>query len=94
MTKSSEDPKAGVSVDIHISYLKGEFFFQNLFCSLYFKIKSKTFYEAAREGDVVEIDARTVKMGRKLAFLECELKHKKDGSIIAKGTQTKYIGHI
>lgn len=67
MTKDESVP--GVSVDIHVSYLKG-----------------------AKEGDVVVIEADTVKKGRNLAFLECVLKHKRDGSLIAKGSHTKYVG--
>lgn len=67
MTKNDSVP--GVSVDIHVSYLK-----------------------SAKEGDVVLIEADTIKTGRNLAFLECVLKHKKDGSIIAKGAHTKYVG--
>lgn len=38
------------------------------------------------------IDAQTVRAGRNLAYLECELRNKKDGSLIAKGSQTKYVG--
>ncbi|XP_052872809.1 acyl-coenzyme A thioesterase 13 isoform X2 [Anopheles cruzii] len=67
MTKENAVP--GVSVDIHVSYLKG-----------------------ARQGDDVIIDANTIRAGRNLAFLECELRHKKDNSIIAKASHTKYIG--
>uniref|UniRef100_A0A182JCU0 Thioesterase domain-containing protein n=1 Tax=Anopheles atroparvus TaxID=41427 RepID=A0A182JCU0_ANOAO len=67
MTKDNAVP--GVSVDIHVSYLKG-----------------------ARQGDEVVIDANTVRAGRNLAFLECELRHKKDNSVIAKASHTKYIG--
>lgn len=67
MTKN--DSVRGVSVDMHLSYLK-----------------------AARLGEVVLIEADTIKSGRKMAFLECVLKHKKDGSVIAKGSHTKYVG--
>ncbi|XP_075162204.1 acyl-coenzyme A thioesterase 13-like [Haematobia irritans] len=58
----------GVSVDLHVSYLK-----------------------SAKEGDVIEVDANTVRAGKKLAFIECVLKKKSDGSVIAKGGQTKFI---
>lgn len=67
MTKNDSVP--GVSVDIHVSYLKG-----------------------AREGDIVVIEADTIKTGRNLAFLECTLKHKRDNTLIAKGSHTKYVG--
>lgn len=67
MTK--EDSVPGVSVDIHVSYLK-----------------------SAKAGDVVVIEADTIRKGNKLAFLECVLTHKKDGSVIAKGAHTKFVG--
>lgn len=66
---TNENSPPGVSVDIHVSYLK-----------------------SAREGDAVIIDAKTIKTGKNLAFLECELSHAKDGSIIARGTHTKFVG--
>ncbi|XP_055915288.1 acyl-coenzyme A thioesterase 13-like [Eupeodes corollae] len=65
----SKDCHPGVSVDLHVSYLK-----------------------AAKEGDEVIIDATTVKAGKTLAYIECELRHKKNGAIIAKGAQTKFVG--
>lgn len=42
----------------------------------------------AHVGDTVIVD---VKVGKSLAYLECELRHKNSGKIIAKGTQTRYI---
>lgn len=48
--------------------------------------------KGAKEGDVVVIDAKTIRAGQKIAYLECDLLNKKDGSIIARGTQTKFIG--
>lgn len=65
----SGDKPPGVTVDLHVSYLK-----------------------SAKLGDDVIIDATTVRAGKRLAYLECELKHKKDGSLIAKGSQTKFLG--
>lgn len=50
-----------------------------------------SYLKAAKEGDIVEIDARAVKTGKKLAYLECELRLKETGAVIAKGNQTKYI---
>lgn len=58
----------GVTVDLHVSYLKG-----------------------AREGDIIVVDARAVKTGKSLAYLECELRNKNTGTIIAKGSQTKFV---
>ncbi|OXU25350.1 acyl-coenzyme A thioesterase 13 [Nasonia vitripennis] len=51
-----------------------------------------TFLKAAVPGDVVSIDARTIKAGRTLAFLEVELSKKDDGALIARGIHTKFIG--
>lgn len=51
-----------------------------------------TYIKGAREGDVVVVEADTIRAGKNLAFLECSLKHKKDGSVIAKGEHTKYVG--
>lgn len=50
-----------------------------------------SYLKGAREGDTVVIDAKTIKTGKTLAYLECELRNKNTGHIIAKGSQTKYI---
>uniref|UniRef100_A0A1L8DZA9 Acyl-coenzyme A thioesterase 13 n=1 Tax=Nyssomyia neivai TaxID=330878 RepID=A0A1L8DZA9_9DIPT len=52
-----------------------------------------SYMKAAKEGDYVIVDAKTVKAGRKITFLECEMKHKSDGSLIAKGGQTQYLDY-
>uniref|UniRef100_A0A1B0AI39 Thioesterase domain-containing protein n=1 Tax=Glossina pallidipes TaxID=7398 RepID=A0A1B0AI39_GLOPL len=49
------------------------------------------YLKPAREGDDVIIDASLLRAGKKLAFLECELRHKKDNSLIAKGGHTKFV---
>lgn len=49
------------------------------------------YLKGAKEGDDILIDANLLKLGKKLAFLECVLKHKKDNSVIAKGSQVKYV---
>lgn len=41
---------------------------------------------------MISIDAKTIKAGKTLAFLEVEMTRKKDGAIIARGQQTKFIG--
>lgn len=64
----SKNKPFGVSVDLHVSYLKG-----------------------AKLGDEVLIDATAVRAGNRLAYMECELKHKESGSIIARGTQTVFM---
>jgi acyl-coenzyme A thioesterase 13 len=48
--------------------------------------------KAAREGDTIVIDAKTLKAGRSLAFLEVNIKNKGTGDIIATGSHTKFIG--
>ncbi|XP_059615981.1 acyl-coenzyme A thioesterase 13-like [Phlebotomus argentipes] len=50
-----------------------------------------SYLRAAKEGDSVLVDATTVKTGRSLAFLECQLTHKDSGALIAKGSQTKFV---
>uniref|UniRef100_A0A1A9WTM0 Thioesterase domain-containing protein n=1 Tax=Glossina brevipalpis TaxID=37001 RepID=A0A1A9WTM0_9MUSC len=50
-----------------------------------------SYMKAAREGDDVIIDANLLRAGKKMAFLECELRHKKDNSLIAKGSHTKFV---
>uniref|UniRef100_A0A1I8PIX2 Thioesterase domain-containing protein n=1 Tax=Stomoxys calcitrans TaxID=35570 RepID=A0A1I8PIX2_STOCA len=49
------------------------------------------YLKAAKAGDEVLIDASLLRAGKKLAFLECELRQKKDNSIIAKGSHTKFV---
>lgn len=46
----------------------------------------------AKEGENVEIEAITRKTGKKIAFLEVEVKNKDTNKIIATGRHTKYIG--
>ena len=47
---------------------------------------------AAREGEKILIDAKTIKAGKTLAFLTVDIKNEKTGAIIAAGTHTKFIG--
>ncbi|XP_017136150.1 acyl-coenzyme A thioesterase 13-like [Drosophila miranda] len=49
------------------------------------------YLSGAKPGEVVEIDARTVRAGRKMAYLDIFLKRKSDGILIATGRQVKYI---
>lgn len=69
MTHNPDDIKAGVSVDLHITFLKG-----------------------AKENDELVIDAKTIKCGKTLAFLECEIRNKKCNSLLVKGAHTKFVG--
>ena len=63
-----EDPKPGVSVDMHITYMK-----------------------PAKIGEEIFIEATSVRSGRTLAFLDCEIKNK-ENVILVKGAHTKFIG--
>lgn len=45
----------------------------------------------ARVGDLVEIEATTIRAGKTMAYLDCVLRLKADGKILAKGGQTKFI---
>ncbi|KAH8304906.1 hypothetical protein KR018_006515 [Drosophila ironensis] len=45
----------------------------------------------ARVGDLVEVEATTIRAGKSLAYLDCILRIKENGKIIAKGGQVKYI---
>lgn len=49
--------------------------------------------KSAHEGDTVVIDAKSLKAGKNIAFLECELRNKSNNQIIAKGTHTKFLPH-
>ena len=61
------------------------FIFSCIFCCRYLR--------SAKIGDEIVIDAKTVKLGKSLAFLSVEITNKKDGKIIATGSHTKYISH-
>ncbi|XP_016970442.1 acyl-coenzyme A thioesterase 13 [Drosophila rhopaloa] len=52
---------------------------------------SVNFLNGAKVGDEVVIEANLTKVGKYLAFIDCTLKHKKDDTLIAKGTHLKYI---
>lgn len=49
------------------------------------------YLKSAKEGENLIVDANVVKKGKKIAFIECVLKNKADGSIVVKGGQTKYV---
>ncbi|XP_065360573.1 acyl-coenzyme A thioesterase 13-like [Calliphora vicina] len=50
-----------------------------------------SYLKSAKEGEEIIVDANTVKVGKKIAFIDCVLKKKSDGSIIVKGGQTKFV---
>lgn len=62
-----------------------------LHCFPIFHSIFSSYLKGAREGDTIVIDAKAVKTGKTLAYLECELRNKDNGQVIAKGSQTKYI---
>ena len=51
-----------------------------------------TYIKAAKIGEEILIDARTLKKGRTLAFLECEIRNKETNNLLVKGSHTKFIG--
>lgn len=51
-----------------------------------------SYLKGARAGEDIVVDAKTIKAGKTLAFLEVELKKKSTNDIIARGTHTKFIG--
>ncbi|KAK2587735.1 hypothetical protein KPH14_003844 [Odynerus spinipes] len=67
MTNEKNSP--GVSVDMHISYMKPAF-----------------------PGEVVTVDAKTIRVGRSMAFLTVELTKNNGKDVIAFGQHTKFIG--
>ncbi|KAI8430942.1 hypothetical protein MSG28_001056 [Choristoneura fumiferana] len=50
------------------------------------------YFSAAREGDNIEVEAVTRKLGKKIAFLEVEIRNKDKNQVLATGRHTKYIG--
>ncbi|KAF2882249.1 hypothetical protein ILUMI_23917 [Ignelater luminosus] len=52
-----------------------------------------TYLKAAKVSEEIVIDARTIKSGKTLAFLECEIKRKSTGEVLVKGNQTKCFLH-
>lgn len=47
--------------------------------------------KAAKIGDDVVIDANTLKVGKKLAFLTVDIKAKSTGDLLAQGKHTKFL---
>lgn len=52
---------------------------------------SVSYITPASLGDVLEIEANTVRAGKKMAYLDLVIRRKSDDRIIAKGGQVKYI---
>lgn len=51
-----------------------------------------SYMNAAKEGDNVEVEAITRKLGKKVAFLEVEVRNKDKNQLLATGRHTKYVG--
>ena len=52
---------------------------------------SLTYMKPARIGEEIIIEARTLRAGKTLAFLECEIRNK-DEALLVKGSHTKFVG--
>ncbi|KAH8373984.1 hypothetical protein KR200_006851 [Drosophila serrata] len=52
---------------------------------------SVSYVTPANLGDVLEVEAKTVRAGNKMAYLDLVIRRKSDGRVIAKGGQVKYI---
>lgn len=51
------------------------------------------YLKGAGIGEDVVIEANTLKAGKTLAFLEVYIRKKSDGSLVAKGSHTKFVGN-
>ena len=56
--------------------------------SLTFSIR---FFKPAAVGETIVIDAQTLRRGKRLAFLTVDIM-KEDGTLLAQGKHTKYVG--
>ena len=50
------------------------------------------YMSAARLGDVLTLDAKCVKAGKKVAFATMDIVNKETGAVVAQGRQTKFLG--
>ena len=50
-----------------------------------------SYIKAAKLGEEVLIEAKVLKRGKTLAFLDCELRNKATGDLLVKGSHTKFI---
>ncbi|XP_023019556.2 acyl-coenzyme A thioesterase 13 isoform X1 [Leptinotarsa decemlineata] len=50
-----------------------------------------TYVKGAKEGEEIQIDAKTLKVGKTLAFLEVFIKNKSSGELLVRGSHTKYL---
>lgn len=47
--------------------------------------------KAAKLGEEIVIDAKTMKAGKNLAYLKVEIKNKETGDLLVQGLHTKFI---
>lgn len=50
-----------------------------------------TYLKPAAVGEEIFIEAKTLRAGKTLAFLECEIRNK-DQALLVKGSHTKFVG--
>ena len=50
-----------------------------------------TYMKPALVGEEIFVDAKTLRSGKKLAFLECEIRNKEQ-QLLVKGSHTKFVG--
>ncbi|KAH3894629.1 hypothetical protein DPMN_018786 [Dreissena polymorpha] len=48
--------------------------------------------KGARVGEEIVVDARILKRGKRLAFLSVDITNMADGTLLAQGKHTKYVG--
>ncbi|VDI10066.1 acyl-coenzyme A thioesterase 13 [Mytilus galloprovincialis] len=51
-----------------------------------------SYMKAAKVGEEILIDAKTLRVGNRLAFLTVDITRKADGTLLAQGKHTKFIG--
>jgi len=52
---------------------------------------SLEYMKAAKVGEDIIVDAKVLKRGKNLAFLEAEIRNKETNALLVKGSHTKYI---
>lgn len=50
------------------------------------------YINSAKLGDEILVDAKVLKAGSRLAFTECELRHKDSDKLVLKASHTKFVG--
>ena len=50
------------------------------------------YVKGAKLGEKILVDAKALKVGKTLAYLDCEIKNGETGAVLVTGSQTKFIG--